>query len=99
MIQLSKRFLMTAVDQLLRRTWAVHAWPVCPQVSKHVWLSASGRELPMMTALSGTQRARDLLIRRSVRVVLLVRQRPYPQLRACRVASWSGSVQRCPHGL
>ena len=33
------------------------------------------------------------------RLVLLVRQRPYPQLRTCRVASWSGSVQRCPHGL
>jgi hypothetical protein len=37
--------------------------------------------------------AAEHLFRRSVRVVLLVRQRPYPQLRACRVASWSGSVQ------
>jgi len=43
----------------------VHAWPVCPRVSKHVRLSASDRELPMMTVLSSTQRARmNLLIRR-----------------------------------
>jgi hypothetical protein len=51
-------------DLRITRTWAVHAWPVCPQVSKHVRLSASDRELPMMTALLGTRRARDLLIRR-----------------------------------
>jgi hypothetical protein len=62
--------------------------PVRVHVSNHVMMAASDREFAGLTASSGTQRARCLLVHRSVRVVLLVRQRPYPQLRACRVASW-----------
>jgi hypothetical protein len=51
-------------DLLLRRTWAVVPRPVHTQVSGHAELSASDCHYPWLSASSGTQRARDLLIRR-----------------------------------
>jgi hypothetical protein len=69
---------------------------------KHVTIQGPSPDMSPATNLAPSACATwlsSLLTRRSVRVVLLVRQRPYPQLRARRVASWSGSVQRCPHGL
>ena len=51
-------------DLLLRRTWAVVPRPVYTQVSGHAEVSASDCHYPWLSASSGTQRARDLLIRR-----------------------------------
>ena len=58
----------------------VRPWSVCSQVSKHVRLPVSDREFPTMTALSGTQRARDLQIRRSMEPVRPVLRNPESQV-------------------
>jgi hypothetical protein len=56
-------------DRLLRRTWATTLGPVCTQVSGHAEVSASDCQYPWLSASSGTQRARDLLIRSKISVV------------------------------
>jgi hypothetical protein len=58
-----------ARDPLLRRTWATTLGPVRTQVSGHAEVSVSDCQYPWLAASSGTQRARDLLIRSKISVV------------------------------
>ena len=53
-------------DPLLRRSVCAAGQPACPQVSRCVGLSGSGREFPALTGRSGTQRARRLRSRTTV---------------------------------
>ena len=56
-------------DRLLRRTWATTLGPVRTQVSGHAEVSASDCQYPWLSASSGTQRARDLLIRSKISAI------------------------------